>query len=93
MLLPEHQQLQEKFRGIMFVSTIAPVTLTLSDCHIGHNVFQDRGHDTHLNTPHSVTPGPTGAIPQCGLGGQCIGQDMSYEIPQGYDNGEGSNFP
>ena len=75
------------------MSTIAPVTLTSSDYHIGQNVSQVLGHDTRMITTHSVTPGPTGGIPQGGLGEQDLGQSRLSGVPQGYDNAGGSSSP
>ena len=79
--------------GLMSMSTIAPVTLTSSDYHIGQNVLQVQGHGTCMITMHSVTPGPTGGIPQGGLGGQDVGQSRLSGVPQGDDNAGGSSSP
>ena len=79
--------------GMMSMSTIAPVTLTSSDYHIGQNVSQVQGNGTSMITTHSVTPGPTGGIPQGGLGGQDLGQSRLSGVPRGDDNAGGSSSP
>ena len=79
--------------GVMSMSTIAPVTLTSSDYHLGQNVSRVQGHDTRMITTHSVTPGPTGGIPQGGLGGQDLGQSGLSGVPRGNDNAGGSSSP
>ena len=68
--------------GMTSMSTIAPVTLTSSDYHIGQNVLPVQGHGTRMITTHSVIPGPTGGIPQGGLGGQDLGQSRLSGVPR-----------
>ena len=78
---------------MMSLSTINPVTLTSSDYHIGQNVSQVKSHGTRMITPHSITPGPTGGIPQGGLGGRDFGHSRLSGVPRGDDNAQGRSSP